>query len=78
MCVSMHVVSHSYVGENPVLSRLGGPQIARVVRGAVGAMLWHSGYAAAAAKLARVLTPEGSALPPPFFVLETWRRYAIL
>ena len=72
-----------HVGENPVLARMGGPLVARGVRGAVAAMLWHSGYAAAAQRMAAALvaTPASArarvdSQVPPFFLLETWRKAA--
>lgn len=72
-----------HVGENPVLARTGGPLVARGVRGAVAAMLWHSGYAAAAQRMAAALAvaPAGArarvdSRVPPYFLLETWRKAA--
>lgn len=72
-----------HVGENPVLARMGGPLVARAVRGAVAAMLWHSGYAVAAQRMAAALAASPTAAraqmdlhAPPFFLLETWRKAA--
>ena len=77
-----HWVS-KHVGENPVLARTGGPLIARGVRGAAVAMLWHSGYATAAQRMATALAgaPEPARVRvdsqvPPYFLLETWRKAA--
>lgn len=74
-----------HVGENPVLAKTGGPLVARGVRGAVAAMLWHSGYAAAAQRIAMALAAAPAAArarvdsqAPPFFLLETWRKAASL
>lgn len=81
LALSQWVSKH--VGENPVLARTGGPLIARGVRGAVAAMLWHSGYAAAAQRMAAALaaTPVAArarvnSQVPPYFLLETWRKAA--
>lgn len=81
LALSQWVSKH--VGENPVLARTGGPLIARGVRGAVVAMLWHSGYAAAAQRMAAALaaTPAAARVRvnsqvPPYFLLETWRKAA--
>lgn len=79
LALSQWVSKH--VGENPVLARTGGPLVARGVRGAAAAMLWHSGCAAAAQRMAAVLAGAPSASRtrvesqvPPFFLLETWRK----
>lgn len=53
LALSQWVSKH--VGENPILARTGGPLVARGVRGAAAAMLWHSGYAAAAQRMATAL-----------------------
>ncbi|CAN0441708.1 unnamed protein product, partial [Hapterophycus canaliculatus] len=81
LALSQWVSKH--VGENPVLARTGGPLIARGVRGAAVAMLWHSGYAAAAQRMAAALAAAPSAARarvnsqvPPYFLLETWRKAA--
>lgn len=81
LALSQWVSKH--VGENPVLARTGGPLIARGVRGAAVAMLWHSGYAAAAQRMAAALAAAPPAARsrvdsqvPPYFLLETWRKAA--
>ena len=81
LALSQWVSKH--VGENPVLARTGGALIARGVRGAVVAMLWHSGYAAAAQRMAAALAAAPAAARarvdsqvPPYFLLETWRKAA--
>lgn len=81
LALSQWVSKH--VGENPVLARTGGPLIARGVRGAAVAMLWHSGYAAAAQRMAAALAAAPAASRarvnsqvPPYFLLETWRKAA--
>lgn len=83
LALSQWVSKH--VGENPVLAKTGGLLIARGVRGAVAAMLWHSGYAAAAQRMAMALAAAPAAArarvdsqAPPFFLLETWRKAASL
>lgn len=72
-----------HVGENLVLARTGGPLVARGVRGAEAAMLWHSGYAAAAQRMAAALAAAPAVVRvrvgsqvPPYFLLETWRKAA--
>lgn len=79
LALSQWVSKH--VGENPVLARTGGPLVARGIRGAAAAMLWHSGYAAAAQRMATALTVAPAAARarvdahvPPYFLLETWRK----
>ncbi|CAM9487551.1 unnamed protein product [Chrysoparadoxa australica] len=67
-----------HVGENPILARLGGPQITRTIRGAVAVMLWHSGFAQCSHEMALALTPDRVAQSPPFFLLETWRKAGAL
>lgn len=81
LALSQWVSKH--VGENPVLARTGGPLVARGVRGAAAAMLWHSGYSAAAQRMAAALAAAPSAARarvdsqvPPYFLLETWRKAA--
>ncbi|CAN0365514.1 unnamed protein product, partial [Discosporangium mesarthrocarpum] len=83
LALSQWVAKH--VGENPILARMGGPLVARSVRGAAAAMLWHSGYAVAAQRMAAALTAaddgrgtrgQAESLTPPFFLLETWRKAA--
>lgn len=79
LALSQWVSKH--VGENPVLARTGGTLVARGVRGAAAAMLWHSGYAAAAQRMAGALAgapvaarARVDAHVPPYFLLETWRK----
>lgn len=59
LALSQWVSKH--VGENSVLARTGGPLVAKGVRGAAAAMLWHSGYAAAAQRMAGALAGAPSA-----------------
>jgi hypothetical protein len=69
-----------HVGENAILRRMGGSQLARSIRAAMACTLWHTGRAASASALSRELLagepPSGT--HPPTYLLETWRKAASL